>query len=74
MVHKPIGYVCSRERDFAENRIIYDLLPPSFIHRLPPLVEAGRLDKYASGLVVLSQNGPPLIFFHSPLFQIAFSL
>lgn len=56
MLHKPRGYVCSRKRE-TESKIIYDLLPSSFIKRKPLLVPAGRLDKWASGLLILSQNG-----------------
>jgi 16S rRNA pseudouridine516 synthase len=56
MLHKPRGYVCSRVRE-AEAKMIYDLLPASFLRRNPLLVAAGRLDKWASGLLVLSQDG-----------------
>lgn len=56
MLHKPRGYVCSRVRE-SESKMIYDLLPASFLRRNPLLVSAGRLDKWASGLLVLSQEG-----------------
>ncbi|XP_049848772.1 uncharacterized RNA pseudouridine synthase YtzG-like [Schistocerca gregaria] len=56
LLNKPRGYVCSRAREH-ENKIVYDLLPSSFLHRRPPLVPAGRLDKWASGALVLSQDG-----------------
>jgi len=56
MLHKPRGYVCSRVRE-SEAKMIYDLLPASFLRRNPLLVSAGRLDKWASGLLVLSQDG-----------------
>lgn len=56
MLHKPRGYVCSRVRE-SEAKMIYDLLPASFLRRNPLVVSAGRLDKWASGLLVLSQEG-----------------
>jgi 16S rRNA pseudouridine516 synthase len=56
MLHKPRGYVCSRVRE-SESKMIYDLLPASFLRRNPLLVSAGRLDKWASGLLILSQEG-----------------
>lgn len=54
-LHKPRGYVCSRVREF-ESKMIYDLLPASFLRRNPYLISAGRLDKWASGLLVMSQD------------------
>ena len=56
LLHKPRGYVCSRVRE-SEAKMIYDLLPASFLRRNPLLVSAGRLDKWASGCLVLSQDG-----------------
>jgi 16S rRNA U516 pseudouridylate synthase RsuA-like enzyme len=40
-----------------ETQLVYDLLPDSFRRRLPTLSVAGRLDKWATGLCILSQNG-----------------
>jgi len=58
ILHKPVGYVCTRKKDpQGDGRPIYDLLPPSFVRRRPLLVSAGRLDRWASGLLVMSQNG-----------------
>ncbi|EGG19358.1 hypothetical protein DFA_02145 [Cavenderia fasciculata] len=56
-VHKPIGYVCSNSREDGDHKIIYDLLPKEFADRSPTLSIAGRLDKWVTGLVVMSQNG-----------------
>jgi 16S rRNA pseudouridine516 synthase len=56
-VHKPAGYVCSHARGQEEHQLIFDLLPVEWQKRRPLLSVAGRLDKYASGLVVLSQTG-----------------
>lgn len=51
MLHKPVGYVCSR--DGQGSRTIYDLLPPE-LHHLKPV---GRLDKDSSGLLILTTDG-----------------
>jgi 23S rRNA pseudouridine2605 synthase len=51
MLHKPIGYVCSR--DGQGNRTVYDLLPTT-LHHLKPV---GRLDKNSSGLLLLTDDG-----------------
>lgn len=51
MLHKPIGYVCSR--DGQGNRTVYDLLPTT-LHHLKPV---GRLDKHSSGLLLLTDDG-----------------
>ena len=74
LLHKPLGYVCSRRRDTPQTQIVYDLLPPSFLHRRPPVVVAGRLDKWASGLVLMSQDGPPLFPCSPHLFSAYFLL
>lgn len=51
MLHKPVGYVCSREGQ--GNDTIYALLP-SELHSLKPI---GRLDKHSSGLLLLTNDG-----------------
>ncbi len=51
MLNKPVGYVCSRRGQGS--RTIYDLLPPE-LHHLKPV---GRLDKYSSGLLLLTNDG-----------------
>mmetsp|Transcript_29756 Transcript_29756/g.72491 ORF Transcript_29756/g.72491 Transcript_29756/m.72491 type:complete len:308 (-) Transcript_29756:106-1029(-) len=53
MLNKPVGYVCSHSEDPS----IYSLFPPEFQLRAPQLASAGRLDKMASGLLILSQSG-----------------
>lgn len=55
-LHKPAGYLCSRERD-EKAAIVYDLLPAEWARRRPGLEICGRLDKEATGLVLLSQDG-----------------
>jgi pseudouridine synthase len=57
ILNKPPGYVCSRADEGKDHPLIYSLLPKHFYWRRPFLVPAGRLDKYATGLVVLSQEG-----------------
>jgi 16S rRNA pseudouridine516 synthase len=54
MLHKPIGYVCSR-RD--QGRLVYALLPPRYANRSPPLSTVGRLDRDTSGLLLLTDDG-----------------
>jgi len=51
LLHKPVGYVCSRNGQGS--RTIYELLPPE-LHNLKPV---GRLDKYSSGLLLLTNDG-----------------
>jgi 16S rRNA pseudouridine516 synthase len=57
LLHKPPGYICSTVRDYAEAKIVYDLLPERFLRRNPTLGLVGRLDANTSGLVFLTQNG-----------------
>lgn len=52
MLHKPVGYVCSR-RDQGDNPTIYAILPPNYQAFKP----VGRLDKDSSGLLLLSNDG-----------------
>jgi 23S rRNA pseudouridine2605 synthase len=51
MLNKPPGYVVSR--DGQGSQTIYDLLPAEY-QRLNPI---GRLDKYSSGLLLLTNDG-----------------
>lgn len=51
MFHKPVGYVCSR--DGQGSQTIYDVLPMQYDHLKP----VGRLDKYSSGLLLLTNDG-----------------
>jgi len=67
LLHKPLSFVCSRKSE-AGSSVIYELLPPSFYHRHPILSVCGRLDKYASGLVCLSQEGIITEALSRPLF------
>ena len=51
-LHKPKGYVCTRE-DERHRRTIYDLLPPEHA----TLHHVGRLDLDSSGLILLTNQG-----------------
>lgn len=52
MLHKPVGYVCSRKPQ-GENPTIYELLPSDMASLKP----VGRLDKDSSGLILLTNDG-----------------
>ena len=52
LLHKPIGYLCSRASQGGVPTI-YELLPQE-LHHLKPV---GRLDKDSSGLILLTNNG-----------------
>ncbi len=54
IMHKPVGYTCSREDD---GPLVYDLLPPRFLARRPPLSTIGRLDKDTSGILLFTDDG-----------------
>lgn len=54
MMHKPTGVVCSH--DGREGPRVYDLLPPRWAARHPPVTSVGRLDKDTSGLLLLTDQ------------------
>lgn len=54
MMHKPTGYECTHAEGGPR---VYDLLPPRFLRRDPKVVTVGRLDKDASGLLLLTDDG-----------------
>ncbi|HKR82085.1 MAG TPA: pseudouridine synthase [Candidatus Saccharimonadales bacterium] len=51
LFNKPAGYITSRTGQGGKT--IYELLPPEF-HKLKPV---GRLDKYSSGVLLLTSDG-----------------
>ena len=53
-LHKPVGFVCSHSED--EGPSVYDLLPPQWMRRTPVPTVAGRLDKDATGLVLITDD------------------
>ncbi len=54
MLHKPLGVTCSHKE---AGPLVYDLLPPRWRRRDPPLSTIGRLDKETSGLLLLTDDG-----------------
>ena len=54
-LHKPLGFVCSHEP--RDGRLVYELVPPRWTRRNPPLTTVGRLDKDTTGLVLLTDVG-----------------
>lgn len=55
LLHKPAGYVCSH--DTKEGPRVYDLLPKRWLERNPPVTTVGRLDKDATGALVITDQG-----------------
>jgi 16S rRNA pseudouridine516 synthase len=55
LLHKPAGYVCSH--DAGEGPTVYDLLPPQWLRRNPPVTTIGRLDKDTTGVLLLTDQG-----------------
>ena len=53
--HKPVGCVCTHEA--GETETIYDILPSSWIGRIPAVTTVGRLDKDTSGLLIVTDDG-----------------
>lgn len=68
MLHKPIGVTCSHD---DAGSLVYDLLPPRFRRRRPPLSSIGRLDRDTSGLLLLTDDGTLLHRIISPRSQLA---
>lgn len=55
LLHKPADYVCSH--DPGEGPSIYDLLPPRWLERNPTVTTIGRLDKDATGVLLVTDDG-----------------
>lgn len=51
-LNKPVGYVCSRNKQ-GKDPTIYELLPPS----MQSLKNVGRLDRESSGIIILTNDG-----------------
>jgi 16S rRNA pseudouridine516 synthase len=69
ILHKPAGYVCSH--DAREGPTIYDLLPPRWLRRKPPVTSVGRLDKDATGLLLVTDMGVLVQRWTSPRHHVA---
>ncbi len=54
VMHKPAGLVCDRT-DALPN--VFGLLPARWLARRPPISVAGRLDRDATGLLILTDDG-----------------
>lgn len=55
MFHKPAGFTCSHEE--RDGPTIYEQLPLQWSARNPPVTSVGRLDKDATGLLLLTDQG-----------------
>jgi len=55
LLHKPAGYVCSR--DEREGPAVFDLLPARWSLRNPPITAVGRLDRDTTGALLLTDDG-----------------
>lgn len=64
LLHKPVGYVCSRKQQ-GDTPTIYSLLPGKY-HNLKPV---GRLDANSSGLLLLTDDGDFAFRMTHPKFQ-----
>lgn len=64
VLHKPVGYVCSRRRQ-GDTPTIYELLPEEY-QMLKPV---GRLDKDSSGILLLTSDGDLAHQLTHPKFQ-----
>ena len=62
-MNKPLGHTCSHDE---AGPLVYDLVPPRWRRRDPPLSSAGRLDKDTTGLLILTDDGPLLHRIISP--------
>ncbi len=63
MMNKPAGFTCSRA---DQGRLVYELLPPRFLQRTPPLSTVGRLDADTTGLLLFTDDGKLLHGLISP--------
>lgn len=55
LFHKPVGCVCSH--DDREGQRVFDLLPARWLKRNPPVTTVGRLDKDATGALIITDQG-----------------
>ena len=55
ILHKPAGFVCSREEREGAN--VFSLVPERWSRRNPPVMTVGRLDKDTTGVLVVTDEG-----------------
>ncbi len=55
VLHKPAGCVCSR--DTREGPNVFEFVPPRWSARNPEITTIGRLDKDATGVLLLTDQG-----------------
>jgi 16S rRNA pseudouridine516 synthase len=55
MLHKPAGFVCSRDEREGPN--VFELVPARWSRRHPAVTTVGRLDKDTTGLLLLTDIG-----------------
>ncbi len=65
LFNKPKWYVCSK--DDQHNKIIYELLPKS---RLNDFWYIGRLDKYSTGLLLLTNESKLVDYYENPFHDV----
>ena len=69
VMNKLPGTVCTREE--GEGETVFARLPERWLRRHPPLVTAGRLDRDATGLLVLTDDGDKVHAWTSPRRHVA---
>jgi len=69
VLHKPADYVCSH--DPGEGPSVYDLLPPRWLKRNPVVTTIGRLDKDATGVLLITDDGDLAHRWTSPKHKVA---
>jgi 16S rRNA pseudouridine516 synthase len=69
LLHKPSGYVCSHES--REGPAVYDLLPPRWLKRNPPVTTIGRLDKDTTGVLLITDLGELVQRWTSPKHKVS---
>lgn len=69
LLHKPADHVCSHEP--GEGPSVYDLLPPRWLERNPIVTTIGRLDKDATGVLLITDDGDLVHRWTSPKHKVA---
>jgi 16S rRNA pseudouridine516 synthase len=64
LFHKPAGCVCTRSE--GEGQTVFNLLPPRWSRRNPPIATVGRLDRDTTGVLLLTDLGELIQRWTSP--------